>query len=295
MIPMNKESSVHEIHTELQMRRTTDSRTFILLEGESDCRIINNHLDEGEACTVPVYGRKKVEGAIQLLNSAGMLAVVGIVDADLSHATADQPDTANLFLTDMHDLDAEIFFTTDALDLFMQHHSCDVSPPQHKSHGSISAHEILRDLVAPIGALRLISKQDRLGISLSSLDLGQIIDPVTAVLNQQTLIRLVCQKNPNLDQPDLEMKLANVLLSPPIALERLCRGHDLAKAFALINRGGRGKRFSQGMVEDSLRLAMSKNCTSFSSLSFFTRIGEWAACRSRRVWHEACSADSAAG
>jgi Protein of unknown function (DUF4435) len=111
-------------HVAAQVRfiRQVRKGTILIVEGETDARVLDRFIDS-TSCDFEVgFGKKNVINALDLLEDEGFPGVVAIVDADFDRLLGKTYRLENLRLTDSHDLDLTIFVTS-ALERYIAEHA----------------------------------------------------------------------------------------------------------------------------------------------------------------------------
>jgi hypothetical protein len=106
---VREELSVVDLVSELLMMRTAFGGVFLLLEGEDDRRVLENFLESNDCLAYACDGKENVITALDQARFAGIVGVVGIVDADFWHFASDRPPDDDLLATDVHDMELLIF------------------------------------------------------------------------------------------------------------------------------------------------------------------------------------------
>lgn len=113
---MREGLSGDDIFAELMMLRTADARTFVLLEGPSDCRALDPHVESRSARTLPAYSKSALERTITLVDRRGLERTLGILDRDWVDVIYPPMESDNVVYTDDYDLDATILLSGDVFE-----------------------------------------------------------------------------------------------------------------------------------------------------------------------------------
>ncbi len=98
-----------DLFAQVMMLRGVDRRAVVLVEGASDCTLLDLHLDPTTAQSVPGYGKNSVILACRLAEQEGAAAVAGVVDADFDvilGLTNNYP--GNVHATEYYDLETDV-------------------------------------------------------------------------------------------------------------------------------------------------------------------------------------------
>src|SRR4051794_19033266 len=116
-----------DLFSEIILLRSDDDRAIILLEGPSDCRALDAHLNEDQCKSIPAHGKDLVINAVELANQNGITGIVGVLDQDYDHLFGLPSSRANIVYVDAHDLDSLVFYApTVASRVWSQFASMDV-------------------------------------------------------------------------------------------------------------------------------------------------------------------------
>lgn len=280
---MFEELDSDDLYAELIMLRANDTRAFILVEGSTDCAVLDRFVNQQEFITVPTQGKVRAHGALERVHSRGELAqIYAILDRDWVGLLDDGLDHDAVVYTDFYDLDACIFFAAGVYESlaanFCTNAEFRFGRPGCK-HEDIASSCL--ELALPVGMLRFISHRDGLGLNLRDFPLSKAA--TRAGMDLPKLIQLACQragKDPA-DHPHLLGRLRQEL-GDVVHASQYCSGHDLAKAFALISKRKWASKAGHDIIERSARAAFGYDA--FTQSAIFTACGHWCTDDGTGVW-----------
>jgi hypothetical protein len=265
--------------------RAVDDRVIMLLEGDSDCKVLDPHIDPAGARYIPGYGKGAVVKAIRLVDQANVKKVVGIIDSDLDRQRGTPHSSSNLITTEFHDLDAEIFFVESVTKRLVAN-VCDQEAVERylSEVASSSVVELVTRIASDVGWLRLRNHSDELGLRIEGLPAAEAIDWSQGVVDRQALARIVISKSPNAAvRLDALLELWERELAEREVDVLVCNGHDLLAILAALAR----KKFSCNFGKKALAvmLHVGLSCSEFMETHVFRRVEDWAARHGAAVWN----------
>src|SRR5690242_1574267 len=97
------------VAAEAVMLRAAKISCIMLVEGASDERLFVHFTDQDHCDIVVCHGRENALDALGILESRSVAGVLCVIDADFSTLTRETFDSANVVLTDDHDLEVSLF------------------------------------------------------------------------------------------------------------------------------------------------------------------------------------------
>ena len=233
---MKEFQSGEDVFNEVGMLRTVFPGTVLLLEGSSDCSVIDNFIDADKCKSIPANGKPNVIDAVGLASKYSIKGVLGIVDADFDRAANRPMPAGDICVTDCHDLEVTILSTGVFSRLARQY--CD---PQKLSRLLVATkHNSLLDAVlecaATVGYLRWVSL-DGIELNFQVLDFGSIVDRSDLRILASDLINQVVSnsRNARASKGDLSAKLAKKSTGRH-DLKQIACGHDVAEVMSIALR-----------------------------------------------------------
>jgi hypothetical protein len=260
------------------MLRSQRRGVFVLVEGESDVRLFKRLLDPRTCELLAVHGKANVLGAIALLDGDTFPGVLALVDADRDRVTGELPAGNNVLLTDTCDLES-MLIESPAFDKVLTELGSETKIKGFEASTGCGVRERLVEIVRPLGALRLVSERETLGLDFKELAFGDFVTRKDLVLDPAQMVTTVKNKSqmPALDEAGLLAKVATVTGDRAISSRDLGNGHDMVALLSLGLRAALGTRKHQEVtieiLERSLRLAYEE--VFFRSSELCAAIGKW--------------------
>lgn len=256
-------------------------KTILLLESTSDCQCLAAHIADG-ATTLPCHGVRNLMEAMRLVESAAIDGVLAIRDRDWVDMLEEKLP-ANVFLTDLYDLDASIAIKTDVGRRVIYAYGNQSEVESYcRSHGVETPLTVAEHIVADLGRLRLISHREGLQLSLERYPVHEVADAESGSIDVERMIDLAKRRSPGCTVSDEEIR-EGLDGMEAIAVERSCVGHDLAAALGfLIWNAWKGGRVSSDVVLRSIRAALS--CAELWTLAVYKSVRDWEVATGWQVW-----------
>ncbi|MFF9542703.1 hypothetical protein ACF1B4_03830 [Streptomyces albidoflavus] len=280
-----------DLHAELIMLRSNDSRAFLILEGPTDCHVLDEFINDEHFTTVPALGKERALGAIARLDEGVLLgSVFALLDRDWVGILEEGVNRSEVAYTDFYDMDACIFFTPGVYEKLAATFCTDNTFKRGEpgcSHSDISTACV--DLVFAVGVLRFISSRDGLGLALRKFPLEQVASVRDGSVDLSKLIEIACkraERDPE-DYPDLLESLRRELagIEEP---HRYCSGHDLAKAFHLIAKRRWATKVGADVIERTARAAYGRE--HFERSGIYRSTSHWETSSGETAWRLARAA-----
>lgn len=277
-----------DIYANLVMMRTSDLRTVVLVEGDSDVDCIVNHVDLSSVVIIDCFGSRNLEDALLLSDSDRMPRVMAIRDRDWTGVLAFTPVSPNMILTDLYDFDATIMIGTPAGERVMRVFGDAARVAELcQAAGHASPIRLAVDIAGAVGLLRLASARLGLNLSLRDFPMHDIVGADGSLRVDRMLALAVGRSR---DSTVDEVGLGALYLEESEAdlpAERVCSGHDLGAALAALFRQCFGLRsVGKDLVLKSVRAGVA--CSEFRDLDLFKDVRRWERENSATVWHERC-------
>lgn len=274
-----------DLFAEILLLRNVNNKTFLILEGETDCDCLDPHVEDTLCETIPGYSKSAVLRAIELVDDQGVPGVVGLVDRDWFGFCELQPQSSNLFITDCYDLDATVFFSGQIAQRFF---SAQGRRAERKAFliacGASDVSSVMVKLALPIGYLRFISCRDGYGLKLRDFPLNAAIKQDCMALDIETLVNIACARSggvPSISKQALVTNLIKDLQTIKNGRE-YCSGHDLARALATVVTRRLNLAVSNDTAARGIRAMF--NATELKGTAFYVALKEWAELRKRVIW-----------
>lgn len=262
-------SSDEVVVSALMLRNTMP--LVLIVEGESDEKLIGRHVDRSSFGSVIAYGKMNaLRSASQLDSSCAPLSIRVLVDRDGD----DLGDFAPRVMTTEHwDLDAEVLFSTRVLSQVAL-----AFTGEYEKWKLQDLKKSIASAAAPMSALLIVSKKLGLGISASRLVLpkGSGGSPLFERVN--SIVRQAISKSGKAVDADLIVEKVHKVACD-VEADLLChQGHFLHAAIAnLMGRGAHSDRV-QSFVWGALVTEQ------FIATSVGRQFSEWARGNAVDIW-----------
>ncbi|MGY4993981.1 hypothetical protein [Streptomyces sp. 900105245] len=272
-----------DVLSHVMMLAATNEVLYILVEGSSDCSVLDPHLSADVCETLPSGGKSVVLEAVALAREEGFKRLAAAVDLDWADILYPRLGHDNIFYTDHYDIDATVFFREHNI-LRVAANFADRS--LLRRHISKSDYHTLHDMVTrvafPIGVLRYISERDRLELYLrdfpvsvalnaagNGIDFDKLIDLAMkrsprSGISRDELVRLYRETEPEIDEP-----------------RRYCSGHDLLAALAVILYRHCGSKASADAIARATRASFA--CTDAKESLLFQAMNTWGSLHDKEI------------
>lgn len=262
MVKLYEYSSPQTIAGHIIFSRKRYTGTYLLVEGESDYKVLKRFVNSEQCKIEPVGGKGKVFKVLQELKIHNQLdGVIGIVDQD--YLIFEQSVTPqNVIYTDVHDLECLILKSPAlekvldkwANDDLVQHLECKKRKPLR---------EILLDLCAPISMLKYLSMKYDLRVNFHKIDdlYSRFIynqnDDI--VFDIKKFLELAESTTDIFDSKKVQHKINTLLTRYSSNFWLICNGHQLTRVLAVLLEiyigKKKGKMVNPKELEQDLYLA----------------------------------------
>ncbi|MEU4872697.1 hypothetical protein [Streptomyces sp. NPDC021608] len=267
------------------MLRNYDTRTILILEGDSDCVTLARCIDREECRLVVAQGKTEAIEAAEWSDMQGFEGVLSIVDSDLVDLVEMRSESANVVYTDPYDLDSMVFFADGILDRCIEAY-CDYA----RVHADDSGEERIAFLKSKslamaslIGYLRLYSAIDGREITLDHFPFERAFKTEELLPDIPALHLIVAKrcKGVQIQESELNDWVARIEseVVPPI---RVSQGHDLFRCLAYAVKTVLGVSIRGDHWE---KIARSHwRLDHLEKTQLHRNVMEWCRVANRRVW-----------
>lgn len=265
------------------MLRTTDHRAFLVLEGESDCRALDSHVDPMHAETFPAGSKSVATRVLELVDERRLRRVLVILDRDWVGLLTSPETSRNVVYTDEYDLDATMLFSRDVFDRVVISHSDRDRRRSHAAASGANPRDLAILFASHVGVLRYASERDRLHISCSAFPLHTTLtdDRDSVDVDRLALIAVARSTHCAASAPRIaalvRLEHGNVAGN----LSTYCAGHDLARAISALVKHWGGTAGSNA-IEDAVRSSFS--CADLHATQLYGKVVAWADQAGAAVW-----------
>jgi hypothetical protein len=243
------------IANKVLMLRSQFRGSYLLVEGDTDCRFFSNLSDISLCRIIPADGKSNVIDTLIELEKRGARGILGIVDADFWIIEGTKP-RENLLLTDTHDLETMILVSP-ALEKVLKEFL-----PGEMINDCIDrlASEVRRVLLTvgrPIGSIRWISRRERFDLDFEAFPFDQCVDfgcLSVDVLRAVKAVRAGVRDRLPLTDRDLHAKVIEISRLDVDGWQ-VCQGHDLVYLLELILPVILEKMMGRAVAENARRKA----------------------------------------
>lgn len=266
------DSKLSEIRLSIQ-HPSNENKVFILLEGNTDIKLFRKFFTKDFTDTTGLDGKEKVIQALEILLQEGYTQIIGIKDADFDHLLNIHP-SANLFITDMHDMEMQMLESS-ALDaLLAEYRKTDIESHEIKAK--------IYPIALVIGCARFFDEKkkhagEERDLCFDSLKFknfvqrsnGQLVFNEAQFLSE--LLNESKKRKQSLDVTNDTLKAEiESIKSHSHDAKQICSGHDMTKLLGLVclqNPNGEE-------MEKALRLAYQ--FTHFQETTLYANLCTWA-------------------
>lgn len=271
------------IFAELVLHRGSDDRTLLLLEGDSDCRSLDSHIDESLCLSIPCHGKENLLPAMELVEEHGVSDVIALCDRDWDGYLPTPAVPGRVAITDYYDLDASIILSSGTCARVVKGQANRRELSHHlfvsKSTGPKA---IAVAYAGPVGLLRLESERRGYGLALRDFPMSPVTKSDYTGVDIEKLVDIAARRSMYVEA-DSETLLGQLRdsLSEAHSLEPFCSGHDLLAALSLVLRKRWGKTVSPENLGDTFRGALA--CENLRKMTFYGLLMGWSSKGS--IWH----------
>ncbi len=274
-----------DLYALLILMKNSDSRAFLILEGESDVSALKGHINFDECQPIPGYGKQAVLKAMRIVEQQGMQYVAAIVDRDWAGFLEEFSEIRGVFYTDGFDLDSTIMAMKPVRDRVISNFSNAQRLSSYLERTNIS--DVMDVVVASaivVSAVRYLCETERIIGSAKEFPIDVVMNldggDVDVLRTLDLAMRKAGQTAP---RAELALEdLAAVLDDLPAKVE-CCNGHDLARGLAQLMHKRLGSSALGGdLVERAMRSALG--CHELQNARFFVDLLNWGLAGNRNIW-----------
>lgn len=217
----------------IRLQRDIHKGAFLLVEGRSDRIFYEQRVDQS-SCIVRSFegkpsSKQRVIDILAILEKSGFEGVLAIVDADFDRLLPPEISSANLLMTDDHDLEAMLVKSP----AFEKVISEFCSEEKVQSFGQDIRQVILKSGIS-VGFLRWFSHCDGLNLTFNGISFSKFTSDESLKIDETTLLKEVRNKSQlfSLSVEDMQQKIIevkNVGHDP----WQVCCGHDLVELLSI--------------------------------------------------------------
>ena len=242
---------------------------FVFLEGESDIRIFRKlfNLDKCKVETIPggKFNLEKCVGELVVVYSL----IIGIRDADFLHLGSQPYLKANMFLTDLHDMEMMIISEDEVFSALIFEYTSLIKDKHSEARNNIML------VIEQISLLRWLNEKENLEYTFDA-GFQDLISFANLKIDFNQYFSRVISKSPKAKLTDLTevLKKMKDLKNINPDSSQLCNGHDFMKALSLyVKESGEGRALSDESISSSFR--MTYNINHFKKTMLFNVLKSW--------------------
>ncbi len=279
MNSIRAEITAQTIANQVRLERAVHKGSFLLLEGDNDCRLFKKFIDSLECSLVNCHFKEVVLGSLRILEAGGFVGALGIVDKDYWDFIQPRDLPTNLVQTDENDIEIMILRTEALLNVLREFGSERKMRLMEAGACARVEHDILES-AARVGALRLLSARESLNLKFRCMTY-KFESNSSMVLDLRKTVEHVLARSQRFTtdlRDELIQKIERMLESPE-DVAAFCNGHDCVR---ILGRALRHKLGSNGQFDSDdgasnlgkvLRLAYER--TFFIATNLFSAIRSW--------------------
>ncbi|GAB3066395.1 DUF4435 domain-containing protein [Micromonospora schwarzwaldensis] len=269
---------------EIEMLRTKDQRTILLVEGPNDMAILEPHLDDVECRSLPTGGKVNLLATIRLVNQRKLKRVLGIADRDWEGLLAAAVRIPNVIYTDFYDIDATALFSGNVCQRVVSVH-CD--GPTVRAHltksGQADPLSVLVEVASEVGVLRMLNIRNGWGVKVRDFPVHEVIDTATLQVSQPRLAAIAAGRSKGAVRAEDVATAMSAWSWGTYSRRDFCSGHDLISALAFVLKSAwGGKHVGVEAAGRAIRAALS--CTELKATQFYAEVKKWGATRGAAIW-----------
>ncbi|MFD7618159.1 hypothetical protein [Streptomyces sp. NPDC059802] len=269
------------------MLRNYDAEaTILVLEGDSDAHTLKHCLARDVVKLVIANGKKEVIEAVEFSDEQSLSGVLGVVDADFVDLVEERSSSANVFYTDLYDLDAMVFFAGTPIDRCIEAFG-KYSDLKEESDGRESLSSEVREsavaMAAQVGFFRMYSMQGGHHMTLDRFPFETIFSGSDYEVDVRTLKDVLPRKCTGIAicESDVD-EWIDRSSNEAIPVARVSQGHDLFKCISYVAKNKWGIAVKAETWEGVARSHW--NMRLLSETSLFSQVSAWVQTFGYSVW-----------
>ncbi|WP_310725091.1 hypothetical protein [Streptomyces sp. N2A] len=272
-----------DVLSHVMMLADTNDLLYLLVEGDTDCSVIDPHIDVTLCDTLPSGGKTVVLGAVRMAREEGFDRLAAVIDLDWAEILYPKTQDDDVFYTDHYDIDATVFFR--------EHNALRVAGSfsnraRLRSHvancGYANLHELVTRLAFPVGLLRFTSEKRRLQLNLRDFPISVVLNDEGNGIDLDRLIDLSLRRSGRDSACKEEVARLYAEAKEEVTdVQRYCSGHDLLAALATVLHRKFGSKASIDSISRAVRGAFS--CSDVKESALFSSISKWGTSRGKEV------------
>lgn len=265
------------IANEIRLRRQLFSGAFVLTEGSTDAMVLEGLVSRETCHVLGVGGREALLYLLDILNREGLAGVVAVADVDFDRILGATNNLRNLYFTDSHDLDVMIL-ESEALTKVLRAHGSATKIETAERGWNSSVRDRLFDLALPLGALRLLSHRESLGLTFEDLSFTNFVSRESLTVNTERMIDTVLNRSSrfDLDRRGVRFRLDEIIAENNDS-RMMCVGPDMINILHLGLRHVLGSKTVNEISIEQLKidLRLAYEAQFFRDTELFEKLSGW--------------------
>lgn len=253
---------------------------ILLVEGDTDCKLLERFVDSGTCKIVCARGKENVVAALGLLEGSGDDGIVGFVDSDFDRFDGLVPTGRNIVVCDCADVEM-MLLSSPALEKVLNEFGSGTKMAKFLANCCApSIREHLMSEGAKLASLRYQSKHRGWRLRFKELDYGKFVDARCISVDVKRAVRAVIAHTggpAGVSAPDIEAAVS--LETSGFDLSEYCSGHDCCWLLAIGLRQALASQpqalANKDAIERLLRLAYEDGF--FANTHVYAAIRAWEA------------------
>ncbi|MBV7245683.1 DUF4435 domain-containing protein [Streptomyces sp. MW-W600-10] len=272
-----------DVLSHVMMLADTNELLYLLVEGDTDCSVIDPHIDIAVCDTIPSGGKTVVLGAIRMAREEGFSRLAAVVDLDWVGILYPKVEDNEVFFTDHYDIDATVFFREQNTLRVAGSFSNRAQLRSYVANSNFpTLHEAVKQIALPVGLLRFTSEKHRLQLNMRDFPISVILDHDANEIDVDRLIDIAIKRSGKDD--DCKEEIARLYREEGEQMKnpvRYLSGHDLLTALAAVLHKKCGSKASIDAMSRAVRGAYG--CSDARESPLFSSISKWGASQRREI------------
>jgi hypothetical protein len=259
----------------IRMHRQVFSGSFLLVEGESDKKLLAGFCDPKLCSIKECKGKDIVVGTLNILEKESFDGILAIIDRDFENFTPSNFGCKNLLLTSDHDSEC-MLINSGALARVLRELASEAKlAAVEKKSGPIG--DLIGKQATIVGCLRLISHREKFNLKFKGMRFS-FVEAEDLSVDVNKLVRLVISRTEHCAlKDDYIVGLLKDEQAKVYPVWQICNGHDAVQFLSLALRQLIGSKTSDeadhSIIERELRLAF--HIDDFQKTQMWSDIRSW--------------------
>ncbi|MFD5894911.1 hypothetical protein [Streptomyces sp. NPDC060366] len=283
---MRNDLDGNDLFSYIMLLQTAPSpKKYIVCEGDSDCAVLDPHINDYTCETIPGYGKNSVLEAMLIAEQRNLRDIAALIDRDWEKDRL--PVSSLAVKTDFYDIDATVFYSGDVCRRVVGAFCDREEVRKFIGLGSWdSPLEPVTELAFPIGILRKLNFEGGWGIRFSDTPFREVaLAGARGVDIERTVLSAIERsKKPRVGISDVAsiVDIATDAMAEVDDKPAYCCGHDLNGALAYLMTSKWRGRINRTSLERAMRAAFS--CKELFSTTLHTALPSALNCISSEVF-----------